>query len=184
MGIGTSLGAFHEDEFAHIASPWMEKPEDTPDNNVIDPDIDLGSTQPLKNPVIPISDVKDAPKTNFEQAKSDLNLTSQEQDLYRQHLTNLWGDGGVNNPPTADNPNWTRSTLRQMSMEQDGKTYNVPTVHEGKILSNDEAADKAVANGLDKYPSYASEDEAESRYSKMHDYMEKDTMDYFGVAGQ
>lgn len=37
MGIGTSLGAFHEDEFAHIASPWMEKPENTPDKNTLSP---------------------------------------------------------------------------------------------------------------------------------------------------
>lgn len=54
MGIGTSLGAFHEDEFAHIASPWMEKPEDTPDNNVIDPTVDPESTQPIINLIVPI----------------------------------------------------------------------------------------------------------------------------------
>lgn len=56
MGIGTSLGAFHEDEFAHIASPWMIKPDEDVDNNVIDPTIDPDSTRPVDNLVIPIAD--------------------------------------------------------------------------------------------------------------------------------
>lgn len=59
MGIGTSLGAFHEDEFAHVASPWMEKPEDIPDNNVIDPEVDPGSTKPITNLILPVSDTQD-----------------------------------------------------------------------------------------------------------------------------
>lgn len=56
MGIGTSMGAFHEDEFAHIASPWMEKPEDTPDNNVIDPNVDPEGIKPIKDLIMPVAD--------------------------------------------------------------------------------------------------------------------------------
>lgn len=61
MGIGTSLGAFHEDEFAHVASPWMEKPEDTPDNNVIDPTVDPESTQPITNLILPVANITNTP---------------------------------------------------------------------------------------------------------------------------
>lgn len=37
MGIGTSKGAFFEDEFAHVASPWMESPNSFPDNMEVSP---------------------------------------------------------------------------------------------------------------------------------------------------
>lgn len=52
MAIGTSKGAFHEDEFRHEAAPWFIDPklEDT-DNNVIDPDIDPGSTAPVERDI-------------------------------------------------------------------------------------------------------------------------------------
>lgn len=33
MGIGTSLGAFFEDDFHQIANPWLDNPNSTPDNN-------------------------------------------------------------------------------------------------------------------------------------------------------
>ena len=110
--------------------------------------------------------------SNFEAAKSDLQLTPEEQDLYQRHLKNLTGPGGV------DNPDGSRSTLFQSSFEQDGKTYNVPTVWDGKILKPADAMKRAQQEGLDKFPSYGSQAEAEARYGKMHDYMEKDTGQY------
>lgn len=110
--------------------------------------------------------------TSFDQAKTELGMTAQEQALYQRHLTNLTGAGGV------DNPDGSRSTLFQMSFERDGKTYNIPTVWDGKILKPDEAIKRADREGIDKFPSYASEDEAEARYGKMHDYMEQDTARY------
>jgi hypothetical protein len=61
-----------------------------------------------------------ADASNLEAADKTLNLTPQERALYQRHLTNLNGPGGV------DNPNGSRSTLFQMSFEQDGKTYNIP----------------------------------------------------------
>jgi hypothetical protein len=107
--------------------------------------------------------------TSFEQAKADLKLTPQEQNLYQRHLTNLTGPGGV------DNPDGSRSSLLQTTVESDGKTYNIPTVWDGKTHTGDEAWQHAKQEGLDKFPSYASEDEAEARYGRMHDYMEQDT---------
>lgn len=110
--------------------------------------------------------------TNLEAAKAELKLTPQEEGLYRRHLTNLTGPGGV------DNPDGSRSTLFQMSVERDGKTYNLPTVWDGKILKPEEALKRAEREGFDKFPSYGSEAEAEARYDKMHAHMEQDTARY------
>jgi hypothetical protein len=107
-------------------------------------------------------------------ANEAMKLTPQEQALYQRHLTNLYGSGGVTNA------NGSRSTLFQTSVEQDGKTYNIPTVWDGKILPPADAVKRAVAEGLDKFPSYGSEAEAEARYNKMHDFMERDTAQYNG----
>lgn len=87
MGIGTSRGAFHEDEFALIASPWMEKPEDTPDNNVIDPTVDPESIQPITNLIIPIVGTKLPVPANDNSAKDKyLGLANQAADLRRKLL--------------------------------------------------------------------------------------------------
>ena len=92
------------------------------------------------------------------------------------HLTNLYGKGGVNNPDGS------RSTLYQMTAEINGKTYVLPTVWNGQILSPQQALQQAQQYGLDKFPSYGSEQEAEARYQQMHNYMERDTETY--LAGQ
>jgi hypothetical protein len=114
---------------------------------------------------------------NFNAAIQAIGLTTQEQGLYRRHLANLTGPGGV------DNPNGSRSTLFQMSFDQGGKTYNIPTVWDGKILAPKDAVARANAEGIDK-SSYGGSDEAETRYQQMHGYMEKDTADLFqGRAG-
>ena len=109
---------------------------------------------------------------NLKAADAALQLTPQEKALYKRHLTNLVGGGGV------DNPDGSRSTLFQMSVGIGGKTYNIPTVWDGKILSSDDALNRAKQEGLDKFPAYSSEDEAESRYNQMHSFMEKDTEQY------
>lgn len=62
MGIGTSLGAFHEDEFRQEAAPWFLDPKDeSKDNNVIDPSVDPGAIQPIKGLVIPIANLTNTP---------------------------------------------------------------------------------------------------------------------------
>ena len=112
------------------------------------------------------------PASNMDAAHAALKMTPQEKALYQRHLDNLNGPGGV------DNANGSRSTLYQMGVDVDGKTYNIPTVYDGKILKPADAVKRAEKEGWDKFPSYASEDEAESRYSEMHKFMEKDTEDY------
>lgn len=107
-------------------------------------------------------------------ATKDLNLTPQEQFLYQRHLDVLQAtNGGVPNPDGKGN-----STLYQTSVEHDGKTYNIPTVWDGKFLSAKDAVERAGAVGWDKWPSYSSDDAAEARYSQMHGYMEKDMPAY------
>lgn len=106
--------------------------------------------------------------SNYRAAKEQLQLNEQESALYQRHLGNVAGPGGVNNPDGS------RSTLYQMTAESDGKFYNVPTVWDGKILPPDEAMKRARAQGLDQFPSYPTEAEAESRYQAMHGFMEKD----------
>ncbi|PDT71740.1 hypothetical protein CO683_00850 [Bradyrhizobium ottawaense] len=118
-------------------------------------------------------------------ADAALKLTPQERALYERHLSNLVGPGGVDNPPDAENPKGSRSTLFQTTVEHDGKFYAIPTVFDGKILWDKGASDPAAAAidkvnkiGWDKFPAYKSEAEAEARYQQMHAYMEKDTEKY------
>jgi hypothetical protein len=119
------------------------------------------------------------PTQNLEAAQRDLNLTPQERALYQRHLTNLYGPGGV------DNPDGSRSTLYQMGVTMpDGRTYNLPTVYDGRILPPsgpwaDNAMTRAQQQGLDTFPSYQSPFEAENRYQQMHNYMDRDTAAYF-----
>lgn len=87
MGIGTSLGAFHEDEFAHIASPWMITPDESIDNNVIDPTIDPDSTKPIVNLILPTSGTKPPTPANDNNAKDKyLSLANQAAELRRKLL--------------------------------------------------------------------------------------------------
>lgn len=119
-----------------------------------------------------------APSANAAAADQEMKLSPQEKSLYERHLTNLHGPGGVDNPPSKDNPEGSRSTIFASTFEIDGKTYIIPTVWDGKILKPDDALAKARAEGLDKFPSYASEDEAEKRYKRLHDFMEQDTREH------
>jgi hypothetical protein len=115
-----------------------------------------------------------------QEAQKALGLTVQERTLYDQHLSNLWGKGGV------DHPDGSRSTLLRVSFQSkaDGKFYNVPSVYDGKILSPEEAIDRAKEMGLEQFPSYRSQREADARYERMHRYMESDTADYFAQRGR
>jgi hypothetical protein len=117
------------------------------------------------------------PASNLEQATKDMNLSPQERALYQRHLDNLNGPGGV------DNPDGSRSSLKQITVESDGKTYSIPTVYDGKIVSNEEAIKRAGAEGFDKFPSYATEQEAQARYDQLHGYMDKDTGQYMAAKG-
>lgn len=105
----------------------------------------------------------------YERAQAGMDLNPQERSLYERHLGNLSSKGGV------DNPDGSRSTLYVGTYGVDDKTYVLPRVRDGKILSADDAFNAAKKEGLDKYPSYDSQDKAEKRYQDMHQYMEEDT---------
>ena len=114
--------------------------------------------------------MSDAP---FIKALVDLQLSPQEQDLYWHHLGNLYGDGKVMQP------NGDISTVLQAVVGgPDGRYYNIPTVWEGKVLSPEEAKQKAIQTGLQRFPAYDSPEQADARYSDMHKYMEQDTTRY------
>ncbi|HEX4044007.1 MAG TPA: hypothetical protein VHY10_20090 [Xanthobacteraceae bacterium] len=119
-------------------------------------------------------EITDSPRlvpgdTNRAAAISAMKLTPQETALYDRHLKNLYGAGGV------DNADGSRSTLYEITAGFGNKTYVLPTVWDGKILPADQAIERAKADGLDKFPSYATEQEAEARYQQLHGYLEKDT---------
>ena len=139
-----------------------------------------------------MSTATDGSLDNFGQAMQDLNLTPQEQGLYKRHLANLWGDGGV------DNPDGSRSTLYQSVEQHNGKFYSIPTVWNGKRetekwtkpetgqvfdVPNATALANVAKAGWDSFPSYNDPNTADARYAQMHDYMEKDTNSYFNMAG-
>ena len=116
--------------------------------------------------------------TNFNAANQAMKMSPQEQALYQMHLQNLHGPGGV------DNPDGSRSSLYQTTVEIEGKTYSLPTVWNGQIVSPQQAVQNAQQYGLDKFPSYSSDQEAQARYDQMHDYMEKDTAAYLKNRGR
>jgi hypothetical protein len=113
------------------------------------------------------------------EADAAMSLTPEEKFLYNTHLQNLNGPGKI------VHPDGSISSLLQMSFESNGKIYNIPTVWNGKQLEPDEAIKAAVSVGLNKFPSYNSEDEAEARYDAMHGFLERDTGDFMaGAKGQ
>jgi hypothetical protein len=101
-------------------------------------------------------------------AKAELKLTPQEEHAYEHHLRNL-NMGGVRQP------NGQVSTFLDTTVTFGNRTYILPTVWDNKIVSEDEAIRRARADGLDKWPSYPSEQAAEKRYNQLHGYMERDT---------
>jgi hypothetical protein len=108
----------------------------------------------------------------MQQAEDELKLNPAERALYRRHLTNLHGKGGV------DNEDGTRSTLYQTTVQLGNKTYLIPTVWDGKVLPVREAVDRVRQVGWDKFPAYATLAEAEKRYDQLHTYMQLDTKQY------
>jgi hypothetical protein len=94
-------------------------------------------------------------------------LTPQEQNLYAHHLNNLTHGGFVMQGGDV-------STVYNTTTEQDGKTYLIPTVWNGQIVSPGNAIERAKHIGLDQFPSYGSEREASARYDQLHKRMEQD----------
>jgi hypothetical protein len=102
-------------------------------------------------------------------AMKNLDLTPQEQNLYKHHLSNLAGGGKV------IQPSGDISTLLQAVVERGGRYYNIPTVWGGRQLSPGDAEKRAGEIGWSNWPSYSSAKAADARYQQMHDYIERDT---------
>jgi hypothetical protein len=104
--------------------------------------------------------------TNFEAAKQQLNMSSEEQFLYNHHLGNL-RRGGIRG-------NGGASTYKGITAEIDGRVYMLPTIWDNKRLSEEESVRRAKEVGLDKFPFYNSEEEAQKRYGAIHEFMDMD----------
>lgn len=96
-----------------------------------------------------------------------------EQFLIQHHRNNL-AKGGV---PDKDG---SIQTYRGFSVGIDGKTYMLPKVWDGQVLSEDEAIKRAEKLGLDKFPAYDSPEKAEKRYQELHEIMEDDLRKFRG----
>jgi hypothetical protein len=103
----------------------------------------------------------------FTAASRELQLTPQEQFIYRHHLANL-AKGGVRQP------GGDVSTFLSTTVGIDGRSYILPTVWGNRIVTEDEAVQMARMAGLQNFPSYASDEEAEARYKQIHPYFERD----------
>lgn len=135
------------------------------------------SLMPSATPDVNLNVVRAGPRANhMGEADAAMKLTDQEKFLYNKHLENLNGRGKI------VHPDGSVSSLLQMSFERGGKIYNIPTVWNGKQLEPDDAIKAAEKVGIKKFPSYGSEEQAESRYGAMHGYLEKDTSDFIDAA--
>ena len=116
-------------------------------------------------------------QTNLPQAEAAMNLSPQEQGLYLRHLSNLYGPGGVDNPPTPDNPEGSRSSLYQTVEPHNGQYYNIPTVWNGARetqpyrradgsfvdVANRTALNNVARTGWDTFPVISRQPEAGRR---------------------
>jgi hypothetical protein len=106
-------------------------------------------------------------------------LTPQEQNLVQHHLDNLYGPGKVISPSGDD----VSTVLQAVVDGPGGRYYNIPTVWDGKALTVDEATERAAKAGWDKWPSYATPQQADLRYEWMHGALERDTERYRAAGG-
>jgi hypothetical protein len=108
-------------------------------------------------------------KQQVETAPDMPSMNEQEKNLYAHHLNNLSHGGYV-----LQNQGKDVSTVFNVTAEVGGKTYIIPTVWNGKILPPQQAVQMAMQQGIDKFPSYGSEKEANSRYDVLHQRMSQD----------
>jgi hypothetical protein len=72
---------------------------------------------------------------------SDLNYANFARRWMAQHPGQMYSPGNIdlNNRPIALNPDGTISTIRSISVDQGGRTYLLPTVINGRVVSNQRA---------------------------------------------
>jgi len=145
---------------------------------------DIASQSPPQNPVLSALNqyaqnerVKSGMGNGspFSEALSSMKLTPQEQYLYWHHMNNLYGSGKY------IQPDGSVSTLKQAVVEgPGGKSYNIPTIWNGKELSVEEATAEAAKVGWNRWPSYSDPNAADLRYETLHPYLERDLEQYLG----
>lgn len=111
---------------------------------------------------------------NFGRANRALKLTPQEQFLYMHGIKNMvTGNGFARSGGEL-------STISQLNVEgPGGRAYNIPSIWNGKELTEAEAKKRAAAVGWDKWPSYSTWQEADRRYIEdMHPYMDRDVQQF------
>lgn len=128
--------------------------------------------EPARGKVYDPFGTKVAGKDQSQLPKGAMVMSPQEKHLYDTHRDNLLGPGGV------DNPDGTRSSLFIKTFDIDGKTYTLPTVYDGKVVSDQEAINRAHQIGIEKFPAYANPQKAQDRYMQLHQYMEQDTQNF------
>ena len=110
-------------------------------------------------------------------AAASLNMTPQELNLYLHHRNNLAKldkGGGIRTPEGVE-------TVRQISTEgPDGRTYNIPTIWNGRELKPHQAVEMALKfskGDWHYWPSYPDVPTAESRYGQMHKIIAQDVVE-------
>jgi len=70
--------------------------------------------------------------------------------------------------PYVNNPDGSQSNVKLGTWEIDGKTYAIPTMVDGKQLSDEEALKTAKSYGFRNYPSFKNQNEAEGWIQQYH----------------
>ena len=85
-----------------------------------------------------------------------------------------FGKGNIDlwNRPVVTNADGTVSTIRSISIEEDGKTILIPTVVDGKVVSDEEAVQHYDETG-EMLGEFNSEKEAQDYADKLHDQQER-----------
>ena len=89
--------------------------------------------------------------------------------MYQHHFNNL-RKGGVRQRDGKI------STYLGIGVGIDGRYYMLPTVWDNKIVSEKEAIRRAHKAGIENFPSYANQEEGETRYKQLHDFMSMDML--------
>jgi|SRR5262245_10193819 len=95
------------------------------------------------------------------------NWASDQRYTYQHHYNNLL-KGGVKQKDDST------STFRAIGVDIGGKYYMLPTIWDGKQVSNKEAVKRAKEVGLDSFISDKRRDRAEKMYEDVHQKMMED----------